>query len=129
MLVRGRDHLDAHRRRGAPDLDAVADSDLGDVSESCGTQQTTGSARSEERCVRTDPPQRREVQVVEVSVREQHGVDVGGIGRRQGATSTEMGDPSGEERIGEDSPAAHLDEHRSVTQPADIHVSAPPMRG
>ena len=111
---------------GVNDLDAqgsgfenVALDHLGHIVEPRLAQQRRGIAGDDEGGRRPQMPYRGEVQMVEVDVREEREVDVGVVVRRERPAATEMGDPAGQERIGDDPVSVDVEEHRRVSDPGD----------
>ncbi len=74
--------------------------------------------------------ERGRVQVVEVQVRDEHGVEVmahGGVGQRP--VAAQRPGPALQRRVREDAHAVHLDEHRAVTDVGDSRGAERPARG
>ena len=117
-VVRG-DGLDAHA------AGAGARPDRGDVHlvphvhlpgrEPQPAQQGANAAWGDDRRRPVDQAQRGQVQVVEVRVRDEHGVEIAAHHRRRDrAAPNERAHPPPEQRVGEEPNTVHLEKHRRV---------------
>jgi len=110
----------AHRR--APDRRFVAGGQLDDVAEAAPAEPAPRARRRDDRG-RVERAQRRQVEVVVVHVRDQHGVDALRQ-RRHRHDAPEHADAPPQHRIGQQPRAAELDQDRAVPEPDDAHRAA-----
>ena len=110
-VVEGGRHGHGH----AAELELVAGNGLADIRESAPSCETAEPLRDHDRDVVVEQPQRGEIQVVEMPVREEDG---GQIRRRlrQGGDAGQVRGALAQERIGDEPGAVHLDDERRVTQ-------------
>ena len=100
--------------------DRLADAGLADVAEPAASQQVAGALGDDDGVVGRQAAQRRDVQVVDVHVGDQHGVDRIRRGGGDGAVAPEVGDAAGEHGVGQQPDAAELDEDRGVADPREL---------
>jgi hypothetical protein len=102
-------------------LDDTLEAELGDVA--------AQAARDDQRRLRPlggEPAQRRGVEVVEVGVRDEDGVEVAErVGVDGAAVAAQVRDPPAEDRVCEDADAAELDQQRRVPDVCDAVVQSP----
>lgn len=107
----------------AADGRRLARSDLHDVAVAVQGQEARGPARGDDEVFLAQPAHRAQMQVVGVEMGEENrvqatGVDVGGGGGAQ-----QVADARGEQRVGQQADAVHLDEYRCVTDVRDpVHT-------
>ena len=86
----------------------------------CAPHHGRGAARHEHADVAGQPPQRGEVEVVEVEVRDQHGVErPRDGGRRRRAVAAQVPEVIAQQRVGEQARAAELEQHGGVANPGE----------
>ena len=92
---------------------------LGHVAEARAAQQARAPARRDRR-TRAQQPERASVQVIEVRVRDQHGVGVVElVERRERRQPAEVHDALAQDGVREEAHATHLDLHRRVPDVGD----------
>ena len=113
MLGRHREHPDR------TDLDRVAHVDPGHVREPLAAQQGRGGVWRDDDGLVGEPRERRQVEVVVVTVRDQDRIERRQRLRRAVQVAAQVGDPASEDGIDEDPRVVELDQHASMAQPAD----------
>ena len=99
------EHLDAR------DLDGLAGGELAHVREPAAAEHLARAARDDHRRALREQAQRRQVEVVVVQVRDQHGVEVArGLRRGRRAVAPQVREPRAQQRVGEQPGAAELDQ-------------------
>ena len=90
----------------------VADVDLAHVREA--THQRAGAHRHDDRRVLSEPPQRRPVEVVEVDVRDESGVDPFELGTIERYAPSEVPHPGANDGVGQQANPVQLDQYGRV---------------
>jgi len=98
--------------------------DLRDRPEAASPDQPRPAARDDERQLASQPLERREVEVVEVEVREQHGVDAAHGPQVELRGPAQVHDPLSQQRVGEELDAVHVHEHGRVPDVRDLRAPA-----
>jgi hypothetical protein len=110
---------------GAIDRDAVARDELVDVREADAPQRAARALRRDHAHAAPDQPQRPDVEVIEVDVGDQHGIDPLDhvVGRRR-PVAAQVGKPPAQQRIGQQAHAADLEQHGRMADPGQALLVA-----
>ena len=111
MLGGGR--LDRH----LADADLVADVDLADVREA--SNEPAAARRHDDRHVGSEQPQRWQVEVVEMDVRDEGGVDALELGRVERYAPPEVPHPGAKDGVGQQADPVQLDQDGRVSDVED----------
>jgi hypothetical protein len=110
---------------GLADGDAVAGHDLVDPGEADASQQPSGSLGADDARPARHGSQGPDVEMVEMHVRDEDGVDVLRHPRvRPGAVAAQMSQARAQQRIGQQPRTPELEEHSGVTDPGQALVIA-----
>ena len=118
VLVHGSHGLDAD----ATDRGGLADSCFADVAEAAASHEVTGALGHDQRGRPGQPPQRRQVQVVEVHMGDQHGIDRSGDVVGDGAVAAEVRHAIGEHRVGQQPDATEIEHDGRVAHPRELDL-------
>jgi uncharacterized membrane protein HdeD (DUF308 family) len=90
------------------------------VGEASGTEQAPAARGDEHRRRRGQQPQRRHVQVVEMDMRDQHGVDAVDHAVGDPDVAPQVGDARGEQRIREEAGTVEIDQDGGMAHPREL---------
>lgn len=106
--------------RERPDADILARLNLDDVLEAAVPEERSEPSRADDRQLAAEPVERGKVEVVPVTMREQHCVDSAQSARRHGSDPPQMHDPAAEHRVGEQTDAVEIDDDRCMPDVRDL---------
>ena len=99
----------------------LARRDLAHGVEPAPQQQPASAARDDERHVPPDAPQGRQIEVVAVEMRQEHGVEPAEqLRRRQRCVPPQVHHAVAQQRVGEHSHAVEVDQHGAMADPGDF---------
>jgi hypothetical protein len=102
-----------------PELDLVSLLDLDDALEATAPNEDSCAARDDHANRPVEPCERRQVEMVEVAVRDEDGVDIGERSTRHGPRSAQVHDGAPQDRVREQARAVEADDDGAVAKPGE----------
>jgi hypothetical protein len=102
-----------------PELDLVSLLDLDDALEAAAPHEDSCTAWHNDAHRPVEPCEGRQVEMVEVAVRDEDGVDIGERSTRHGPCSAQVHDGAPEDRVGEQARPVEADEDGAVAKPGE----------
>jgi hypothetical protein len=102
-----------------PELDLVSLLDLDDALEAAAPHQDAGAARDDDAHRPVEPREGRQVEMVEVAVRDEDGVDIGERSTRHRPGSAQVYHGAPQDRVGEQARSVEADDDGAVAKPGE----------